>query len=119
MKRINDLDVIHQLPLAGAFAANQFFERDVIQDTADCTVDLDPDRLKLSGVHRRHLHERSADGTDHVSNGDLTRRATQRVSAFHSAAASDDVNTLQNLHDLKKKLHRDLPPLSNVLNPHR
>src|SRR5207237_6048297 len=44
------LDVIHQLPLARARAADQFLERYVVQDAADGTVDFRPNWLELADI---------------------------------------------------------------------
>jgi hypothetical protein len=121
------LYVVHQLPLAGTCAADQFFERDAIQNAADGAVHFGPDRFEVahglfaavvrevSRFQARKLDERSAHAADHLSDGDLARMFAQHIAALGSALAPDDVHAFQDLHDLKQKLHRNTLPLRDVL----
>ena len=125
------LDMIHQLPLADARAANQLLERDVIQNAAYSAIDFRPDRLeltdvlfstilrKISGFQARKLDKRPAHGANDISDRDLAWRPAQDVAAFGSTAAPHDIYPLQDLHDLKEKLHGNALALSDILYPGR
>ncbi len=121
------LDVVHQMTLVASRSPDQFFESDVIKDIPDGSIDLGPDRFelagilfsaiicKVTGIQTRKLNEGPTHCANHVTHGNLTRRAAQGVASFGSAAASDDIDPLQDLHDLKEKLHGNVLPLRDIL----
>src|SRR5438094_10477982 len=90
------LNVIHQLPLIHARAADQLFERDVIQDGADGAIHFCPDRsevarglfaaivAQVSVLQAGELYEGPAHAADHLTDGDLARMPGQYITAFSS-----------------------------------
>src|SRR5438105_12041253 len=125
------LDVIHQLPLGAARAADQFFKRDAVQDAADRAIDFRPDRFELahilfaaiikevSRLQARELNKGATHRADHIADRELIRRPRQHIAAFGAPAAPDDIDPLQNLHDLEQEFHRNVLALRDIVHAHR
>src|SRR5262249_20275026 len=131
MVRCPESDVIHHLPLAAARAADNFFERDVVENSGDRAIDFRPDWFELtclllvatvrevSRIEARELNERAAHGANYIADRDLRRRPRQGVAALHASPASHDIDPFQYLHDLKQEFHRNALAFGNVLHTNR
>src|SRR3989442_899749 len=103
------LNVIHQLPLIHARAADQLFECDVIEDGADGAIHFCPDRsevagcrfaaiiAKVAGLQAGELNEGPAHTPDHFADGDLARMPGIDVTPFCTVVGPDNLAPYQAL----------------------
>ena len=62
--------------------------------------------FELLGAHAADVRERALDGSDHVRERDLARRAREPVAAFRAALAGDDAGVLEIEQDVLEEAQR-------------